>query len=275
MSTFPDFTRLLGAVASLGVDLADCLSDLAEGVVVSSELDYVAAPNGFYDVLPTGDIVRLIIHISQGGPERCHEDPERWHRYHTARCAAYGPPSRQLKHFKTRRSDGRFTYFLHDLWEREYRPEDRIKGRPLVLCRNCLGKLDHLALLNEDGEPDLEGLLSGDLPRRLHTEPVVHDHDRIFGFPEADWRCIALHAKNRAAWHCAHCAGDFRSARRFLHAHYREAGAGRATLGKVSALCAGCHALEEGHEILRMRVRTAPEFAGFRESHSSHPALLA
>ena len=273
MSAFPDFSKLRQTVAALGVDLSDCLAELANGALASSELDYVAAPHGFYDVLPTGDIVRLIIHISHGDHSRCCNDPERWHRYHTSRCSGYGPPSRQLKHFKTRRTDGRFTYFLHDFGDNEYRPEDRIKGRPLILCRNCLAKLDHLALLDENGKPNLDELLSGDLAHRLHTEPVVYDHDRIFGIPDVDWHCIALHIKNRAAWHCARCAGDFRYTKKFLHAHYRPGAGGRASLGRVVALCAGCHALEQGHDILRMKLRSASEFVGFRENYPNHSAL--
>jgi hypothetical protein len=273
MSTFPDFSKLLAAVAALGVDLDDCLASLDSGIEVTSEEEYVAAPNGFYDVLPTGHIVRLIIHLGQGDHSRCHDDPERWHRYHTGRCAAYGPPSRQLKFFKTRRSDGQFTYFLHDYYNREYRPEERVKGRRLQLCGNCRNKLGSLGLLDEHGNPELSELFSGTLTRRLHRESIRHDHDRISGFPPADWRAIAHYVKNRAAGHCARCSRNLRAVPRFLHAHYREGDSHPAVLGRVTALCAGCHALEKGHELLRQMVRFDASFSHFRTAFPDHPAL--
>lgn len=275
MSSFPDFSRLQAAVRELGVNLDDCLARLIEGVEVSSEQEYVAAPDGFYDVLPTGDIVRLLIHIGQGGPERCHDQPETWHRFHTARCAAYGPPSRQLKQVKTRRQDGRFTYFLYDTWEQEYDAGHRTRGRALLLCGHCRNKLSNLGLLDEAGTPDLSAILAGDLPRRLHLNPVRFDGDRIFGFPEDDWHCIASHVKNRASWHCTRCSADMRLHRNFLHAHYLPSDGRGGGLGRVMALCAGCHALQKQHEALLGRVRLGPEFAAFRSAFPDHRCFSA
>lgn len=274
MSAFPDFSKLLAAVAAMGADLDDCLSSLHAGVPVTSEEEYVAAPNGFYDVLPSGHIVRLIIHLGQGDNAHCHDDPERWHRFHTGRCTAYGPPSRQLRFFKTRRADGRFTYFLYDFYDQEYRPEERIKGRALRLCGHCRNKLGKLSLLDERGEPDLDELFSGTLTRRLHRETIHLDHDRISGFPEEDWKAIARYVKSRAVGHCSRCARDMRPLPKNLHAHYTEDASRPAVLGRVTALCAGCHAQEKGHELLRQKVRVSAEFLDFRKTFPDHPALI-
>lgn len=273
MNSIVDFSKLLAAVAALGVDLADWIASLDTGIEVISEEEYVAAPNGFYDVLATGHIVRLILHLGYGDHSRCHDDPDRWHKYHTSRCAAYGPPTRHLKFIKTRRSDGRFTYFLHDYCDREFRPEERIKGRALRICGHCRNKLNQLSLLNDHGDPDLAELFSGTLTRRLHQEGFRHDHDRILGFSEDDWRAISRYVKTRAAWHCARCARDLRAIPKFLHAHYREGASHPGVLGRVTALCAGCHALEKDHESLRQMVRDAFQFRDFRETFPDHPAL--
>ena len=270
MNLKTDFKRLVDAVAALGIDVSEYLHALEVGVETTSEAEYVAAPDGFYDVLPTGDIVRLLIHISQGGHTRCYDDPARWHRYHTAKCTAYGPPSRQLKQFKTRRSDGKFTYFIYDLWNKEYGAYERMSGRSLKICGHCLAKLDNLALLDEDGQPDLQALLSGELSRRLHLDPIAHDYDRIYGFTAEDWHRIAHHVKNRASWHCMRCAIDLRCTKRFLHAHYRPSIGQSGLLGRVVPLCAGCHALEKGHEALRFKVRSGSEFSEFHSEHASH-----
>jgi hypothetical protein len=275
MSLFPDFSKLLAAVAALGADLDDCLSSLDAGIEITSEAEYVAAPNGFYDVLATGHIVRLIIHLGQGDNARCYDDPERWHRYHTSRCAAYGPPSRQLKFFKTRRADGLFTYFIHDLYEREYRPADRINGRALGLCGHCRNKLSQLGLLDKHGQPKLEELFSGTLTRRLYQDAIHMDHDRISGFPEGDWSAIARYVKNRAIGHCSRCSRDLRPLPKHLHAHYAEDASHPAVLGRVTALCAGCHAGEKGHQTLRLKVRKSSEFLDFREAFPDHPALIS
>ncbi len=275
MSKIPDYMRLVDAVASLGIDVSEYLHKLVNGIETDTDADYVAAPDGFYDVLPTGDIVRLLIHISQGDHSRCHDDPSRWHRFHTAKCAAYGPPSRQLKQFKTRRCDGKFTYSIFDSWGDEYEPEDRKTGRSLILCGHCQSKLANLALLDENGHPDLVALLAGDLARRLHLEPITHDHDRIYGFTGEDWTRIAHHVKNKASWHCARCARDLRSMKRFLHAHYQPAGDREGVLGRVLPLCAGCHALEKSHGSLRLNLRSAREFEEFRKKHAAHPAFAS
>ena len=267
--------RLVDAVNALGIDVIECLQNLYDGIEISSEADYVAAPDGFYDVLPTGDIVRLIIHISQGDHTRCHDEPSRWHRFHTSKCAAYGPPSRQLKQFKTRRSDGRFTYTIYNSWGEEYDIDARLAGRPLMICGHCYSKLGNLSLLDDEGRPNLRALLAGDLTRRLHLEQIVHDHDRITGFTGEDWSRIAEHVKNKAAWHCSRCAIDLRNMKRFLHAHFKSSRELDGLLGRVVPLCAGCHGLEKDHGPLRFRVRSSDEFLQFRKKFKNHLVFAA
>lgn len=266
MTMFTDFSSLLTAVKNLGIDPRDQILELNQGIEVTSEAQYVAAPHGFYDVLPSGYIARIMLHIGVGEPGRCHDEPYRWHRYHLAKCAAYGPPSRQLKSFKTRRADGRFSYYLYDNWGNEYKPHHREAGRPLLLCGNCRNKLGSVALDNPDEEIDLESLLQGALARRLFPTPFRYDQDRIIGFHPEDWRAIAFYAKERAAWHCSRCGGNYGRARKFLHAHFVETPRIPEAIGRVTILCAGCHALEPGHSHVLPAI---PEFRQCFPDHSS------
>lgn len=273
MSKITDFSKLLTVIANLGVDLKDHLGKLEGGLPVESEGEFVAAPNGFYDILPTGQVVRLILHLGQGEASRCHDNPEAWHRFHMSRCAAYNAPNRHLRFFKTRRSDGRFTYFLYDHYGQEYRPEDRLRGRPLQICGHCRNKLIQLGLLGEYDQPNLSELLSGALTRRLFYERFKHDYDRISGFPMDDWIAIAKFAKHRNAYYCGRCGTDFSKLRLFLHAHYQEEDTHNDVLGRVHVLCAGCHALEKRHETLLQMVRSSNLFIDFRKAFPNHPAI--
>lgn len=263
---FTDFSSLLNAVRDLGLTPGDLLKDLVQGIEVTSETQYVAAPNGFYDVLQSGHVVRVLIHIGLGESARCHDEPQRWHRYHIAKCAAYGPPSRQLKTFKTRRADGQFSYYLYDTWGEEYRPQQREKGRALLLCGNCRHKLGSLALYDADEDLDLGSFLQGALARRLFPTPFRYNQDRIVGFPVDDWDAIARYTKERAAWHCARCGGDYRKAAQFLHAHFVETPLTPEALGQITILCAGCHALEPDHHHLQASI---PEFRARFPAHCS------
>lgn len=269
MTAITDFAMLRRSVEALGITVGDHLLRLAQGVEITSQTEFVAAPNGFYDVLPTGHIVRVLVHLAHGGHTRCHDDPEGWHRYHAAPCTASARPSRRNRSFKTRRTDGRFTYYLHDLHGREYRPEARERGRPLKLCGHCRNKLGHLGLALAGDDPDLPRLLGGDLPRRLHHERFTHDHDRITGFPEADWKAIAAYAKSRCAGCCSRCGLRLGERSPHLHAHYVESLEPDGCLGRVVPLCIGCHSMRNGHR----RIRMTPEFARFRREHPDHPAL--
>lgn len=267
MNPIPDYSRLLQAVRHLGIDPGDCLVELERGVEIDSAADYIPAPGGFFDLLPTGHIVRVLVHLAAGDHARCVDDPQRWHRYHVAPCPASVQPSRRDRSFKTRRSDGRFTYFLNDFYDQEYKPAHREAGRALVLCGHCRNKLWHLALVNEDGEPDLPALLDGQLARRLYPDPFRHDLDRVTGFAAEDWRAIARHAKSRSGGFCSRCGERFPV--HHLHAHFEETPHLPATLGRLSVLCAGCHLMQRGHE----RLRQAPELVAFRRDHPEHPAF--
>jgi hypothetical protein len=270
MSSFPDFSRLQLAIQNLGISLEDCISRLDAGIEITSDSEYVSAPDGFYDLQPTGDILRIIIHIGQGGADRCSEDPEKWHRYHTAQCAAYGPPSRHLKQIKTRRNDGFFNYKIYDSTYREYDSVSSIKGRPLLVCGHCQKKLANLDLLDINGTPDLKTIFAGDIAHRLHRNPVYCDGDIIFGFPEQDWESIAGFVKQKALWHCSRCSADMRCAKKFLHAHYSNTDGRLGSLGRVLALCAGCHALQKGHDKLLNAVRSSFGYKDYRSRFSDH-----
>lgn len=264
---FTDFSSLLNAVKELGIDPRDLLKALDQGVEVTSEAHYVAAPNGFYDVLSSGHIARVLLHIGVGEPARCHDDPQRWHRYHISKCAAYGPPSRQLKSFKTRRADGRFSYFIYDTWGDEYMPQHRENGRKLLICGNCRNKLNHLALDNPDGDLELSSFLQGSLARRLFPNPFRYDHDRVSGFPLEDWDAIARYTKERASWHCARCGWDHRNTPKFLHAHFVETPGIPEAIGQIQVLCVGCHALEPNHSHIH------PAIPAFKERFPDHSSL--
>jgi hypothetical protein len=264
---FTDFSSLLNAVKELGIDPRDLLKALDQGVEVTSEAHYVAAPNGFYDVLSSGHIARVLLHIGVGEPARCHDDPQRWHRYHISKCAAYGPPSRQLKSFKTRRADGRFSYFIYDTWGDEYMPQHRENGRKLLICGNCRNKLNHLALDNPDGDLELSSFLQGSLARRLFPNPFRYDHDRVIGFPLEDWDAIARYTKERASWHCARCGWDHRNTPKFLHAHFVETPGIPEAIGQIQVLCVGCHALEPNHSHIH------PAIPAFKERFPDHSSL--
>ncbi len=266
MNTITDFSKLLAAVTALGVDPKDCLLELEEGIEISSAAEFVSAPNGFYDVLATGHIVRVLIHLAAGDHARCHRDPWKWHRYHVAPCTASVQPDRRNRSFKTRRKDGRFTYYLHDSWGDEYRQQDRVAGRGLKICGFCRKKLINLGLGEEEGDPDLPRLLEGSLPQRLHHQSFRYDLDGISGFSQEDWVAIVRFVKARFAGFCAQCGGDFSKHSQHLQAHYVEASTLPGVLGRVKVLCVGCHALQKGHE----RLRLSPELAEFRRLRPEH-----
>jgi hypothetical protein len=109
-------------------------------------------------------------------------------------------------------------------------------------------------------------LLEGSLPQRLHHQSFRYDLDGISGFSQEDWVAIVRFVKARFAGFCAQCGGDFSKHSQHLQAHYVEASTLPGVLGRVKVLCVGCHALQKGHE----RLRLSPELAEFRRLRPEH-----
>lgn len=271
-----DFSPLLEVVERSGVPLSEqarvVAKDLGEGILVESKTEYISAPSGFFDLLPNGDVVRLILHLGSfhGNTQNGWElyEPDRWHKYHLTPCGSVNgaPPSRQLRYVKTQRRDGKFPYRVYNSFGQEVKKELAVSGRKLNLCGSCRNKIaDRMGFFDFSNEFDLDEFITsyGSIAMRFHSDPIKFDEDTVYYFKWDDWQEVANYAKHRSGWMCSRCRRDCSrpAHRRFLHAHYEEGIIGGA-LANVRPLCVGCHSKERGSN--HRRLRNLPIFGDFK-----------
>jgi hypothetical protein len=271
-----DFSPLMESVKRIGIPLSEqarmMVKNLEDGIVIESKTEYISAPSGFFDLLPNGDVVRLILHlgsfhgVTQNGMELY--DPDRWHKYHLTPCGSVSgaPPSRQLRYVKTQRRDGKFPYRVLNCFGDEVAPAQVESGRKLNLCGSCRNKVaDRMGFFDFWSEFKLHEFISsyGSIAMRFNSDPIKFDEDTVYYFKWDDWREIANFAKHRSGWMCARCRRDCSRAahRRFLHAHYREGIVGGA-LANVTPLCIVCHSREPGSH--HRRLQSLPIYREFQ-----------
>lgn len=274
-----DFSPLLEMVRSIGVSLTErsrlITEDLVRGIEIESKSEYISTPSGFFELLPNGDIVRLVLHLgayhgtTQNGAEL--RDFWRWHKFHLTACASVNgaPPSRQLRYVKTRRSDGRFSYRVYNGNGVEFAPSEAVRGRRLSLCGSCRNKIEyHMDFEDLESERDLTAFLNGyaSVAMRFESDSIRHDHDTISYFAREEWQEIARYAKDRRSWRCAHCARDCSqpSRKRFLDAHCAE-GILPGAVANVIPLCLACHSKQLGSS--HRHIRTLPEYREFLKAY--------
>ncbi len=270
-----DFSVLKETVERIGIPPSErarlIVEQLDDGIMVESKTEYISAPSGFFNLLPNGDIVRLILHLgayhgkTQDGWELYETD--HWHKYHLTPCGSVNgaPPSRRLRYVKTRRFDGKFRYRIHNAFGEEVQPELTVQGRTLNLCGSCRNKIiDRMGFVDFAKEFNLQEFVNGyaSVAMRFVPDPIRYDGDTIYYFKRDDWNEIARYAKERGGWFCAGCRLNcsHRAHRQFLQAHYQEGVIGGA-LANVTPLCIGCHSREPGSN--HRRLRRLPLFQKF------------
>lgn len=261
-----DFSVLKETVARIGIPPSErarlIVEQLDDGIMVESKTEYISAPSGFFDLLPNGDIVRLILHlgayhgVTKDGRELY--DSERWHKFHLTPCGSVkgAPPSRKLRYVKTRRFDGKFRYRVHNGFGEEVQPQLTVQGRALKLCGSCRNKIiDRMGFEDFVNEFNLQEFVNGyaSVAMRFNSDPIRYDGDMIDYFKWDDWNEIARYVKARSGWICAGCRLNcsYRTHRKFLQAHYEKGVVGGA-LANVTPLCIGCHSREPGSNHRRL-----------------------
>jgi hypothetical protein len=274
-----DFSPLLEMVKSIGVSLTErsrlITEDLVGGIEIDSKSEYISTPSGFFELLPNGDIVRLVLHLgayhgtTQNGLEL--SDPSRWHKFHLTACASINgaPPSRRFRYVKTRRSDGRFPYRVYNGSGVEFDPPEVVRGRPLSLCGSCRNKIEYrMGFEDLESERDLTAFLNqyASVAMRFVGGSIRYDHDAVRDFARDEWHEIARYAKDRRGWRCARCARDCSqpSSKRFLDAHCTE-GILPGAVANVVPLCLACHSKQPGSS--HRRIRSLPEYGEFLKTY--------
>jgi hypothetical protein len=247
-----DFAKLRLVVEQLGVDWDELtrnrLSVLWDGEIITSRAELIVTPGGLLDILPDGNVIRVVVHAPQGpyqgrgiAEALLMEDPvSGWHKFHVLWCKTVDQWQKRLR--KTNRNDGRFTYPLFWRDGREFRPELRDGGRPLHLCRVCARMLSDIGVAAVPDHFDVrEFLVSHTVGGLFRGVSTTSDFDLIPNVYSAAWPQISASFKSLRGWTCERCYRNLSDHKHLLHAHHRDHHKANNSIFNLQALCIRCH----------------------------------
>ncbi len=267
MAGINKFEELLKVVQGIGILVSEQtrkhLSKLdGEGIEIDDNNPVIETEDGFFDIAPNGDVLRVVIFINQKNA-RGHPDTltaEDWHKFHLYPCTTIRnfPISRRYRYKKTNNTQGLFQYII--IYNNtEYNKVERLKGRRLNLCKNCQKMLPSQFKKYPIVQFPLEEFYQ-DHPQSEFIETFEFDHDQIPRLYAKNWHKIATHLKEKRNWHCEQCHLDLSDNKKYLEAHHINGNPAHNAVANLKALCIACHAKQTMHEHIK-HLPTYKEFA--------------
>ncbi len=265
MSDLNTFTELLKAVSNIGISVSEktrkFVAALNEGIEIDDESGIIETTSGLYDIAPNGDVLKIAIFINQRNARRhpSQDGTQKWHKFHLFRCSTIDnyPVSRKYRYKKTNNDQGLFQYII-TYNNTEYKPEERMRGRKLQLCKNCQNELPSQFKQFSVSNFPIKDFFKH-IPKSNISGTFEYDHDQVPIFYSREWDKIARKLKDDREWRCEQCYIDLSTDKKFLHAHHMDGNPSNNSIANIKALCIYCHSKQVLHE----HVQRLPDYDEF------------
>lgn len=275
-----DFLELKAQREAIGAPLSDwrigtarldprgeLLTELGAGI----EIDLADVSVGPGKLLAyKGEQVLLYIKDTRSSLWTLQSEPENSRRFHIADCRTLDRMRNEGKferYVVTNRTDG---LFLVD-W---LNPESGARGQTeagLKVCKDCLSILnwrgyDSPADRLKGSDGSLQGktsIWSGfsileflmDYSTFFRNKPSRRDTAALLNAYVNDWPAISQRRRRAANWKCEECKVDLAEHPGILHCHHRNGVVTDNSAANLSVLCALCHAVQPGHQHMKVSER--------------------